>query len=87
MDHIPTVAILAQWPCSCSAVNLSCSLQDRQVREDLRELSVCSVDPPGCTDIDDALHCRDLPNGNLEVGHSCMDIHTHTRTALYRCGS
>lgn len=36
-------------------------------REDLRRLTVCSVDPPGCTDIDDALHCRQLDNGNLEV--------------------
>lgn len=36
-------------------------------REDLRSLTVCSVDPPGCTDIDDALHCRELDNGNLEV--------------------
>lgn len=36
-------------------------------REDLRHLCVCSVDPPGCTDIDDALHCRELENGDLEV--------------------
>lgn len=36
-------------------------------REDLRNLTVCSVDPPGCTDIDDALHCRELDNGNFEV--------------------
>lgn len=36
-------------------------------REDLRHLCVCSVDPPGCTDIDDALHCRELENGNIEV--------------------
>jgi len=31
-------------------------------RADLRHLAVCSVDPPGCKDIDDALHvrcCRD----------------------------
>lgn len=28
---------------------------------------MCSVDPPGCTDIDDALHCRELENGKLEV--------------------
>lgn len=27
-------------------------------REDLRHLCVCSVDPPGCKDIDDALHVR-----------------------------
>lgn len=35
---------------------------------------MCSVDPPGCTDIDDALHCRDLPNGNLEVGVHIADV-------------
>ena len=43
------------------------SLQDEAVREDLRWIDVASVDPPGCTDIDDALHCRDLENGNYEV--------------------
>lgn len=36
-------------------------------REDLRHLCICSVDPPGCTDIDDALHCREIENGNIEV--------------------
>ena len=25
-------------------------------RVDLRHLPICSVDPPGCTDIDDTLH-------------------------------
>ena len=35
---------------------------------DLRHLPVCSVDPPGCKDIDDALHVRRLPNGNFELG-------------------
>lgn len=53
-------------------------------REDLRDLLICSIDPPGthhssalflgnadgvgCTDIDDALHARPLPNGNIEAG-------------------
>ncbi len=27
-------------------------------RQDLRHLCVCSVDPPGCKDIDDALHVK-----------------------------
>lgn len=44
-----------------------CVAKDMVRREDLRHLTVCSVDPPGCTDIDDALHCRELDNGNLEV--------------------
>jgi len=37
-------------------------------RADFRNLNVCSIDPPGCTDIDDALHCRQLDNEILEVG-------------------
>jgi len=45
-------------------------------RRDLRHLPVCSVDPPGCKDIDDALHVRSLPNGNLEFGVHIADV-TH----------
>lgn len=43
-------------------------------REDLRDLLVCSIDPPGCQDIDDALHARPLPNGNFEVGVHIADV-------------
>ena len=45
-------------------------------RVDLRHLTVCSVDPPGCKDIDDALHVRKLPNGNIELGVHIADV-TH----------
>ncbi|XP_069614238.1 exosome complex exonuclease RRP44 [Ranitomeya imitator] len=48
--------------------------EDMRNRIDLRYLYVCSVDPPGCTDIDDALHCRELENGNLEVGVHIADV-------------
>ncbi|KYK55446.1 hypothetical protein DCS_07409 [Drechmeria coniospora] len=43
-------------------------------REDLRHLLICSIDPPGCQDIDDALHARKLPNGNFEVGVHIADV-------------
>ncbi|CAL1698566.1 unnamed protein product [Somion occarium] len=43
-------------------------------REDLRELLICSIDPPGCQDIDDALHARLLPNGNIEAGVHIADV-------------
>ncbi|KIX00128.1 uncharacterized protein Z518_10265 [Rhinocladiella mackenziei CBS 650.93] len=43
-------------------------------RRDLRDLLVCSIDPPGCQDIDDALHARKLPNGNFEVGVHIADV-------------
>ncbi|KAM9847835.1 exosome complex exonuclease RRP44 [Aulostomus maculatus] len=68
-------------------------------RVDLRDLTVCSVDPPGCTDIDDALHCRELDNGNLEVGVHIADVSHFIRpgnsldkeaanrgTTVYLCG-
>ena len=54
-------------------------------RTDLRHLDVCSVDPPGCTDIDDALHCRLLDeDGLLEVGVHIADVSHFVRpdTAL-----
>jgi exosome complex exonuclease DIS3/RRP44 len=45
-------------------------------RTDLRNLPVLSIDPPGCKDIDDALHCIHLPNGNYQVGVHIADV-TH----------
>ncbi|POS87282.1 RNB-domain-containing protein [Erysiphe pulchra] len=43
-------------------------------RQDLRDLGICSIDPIGCQDIDDALHARPLPNGNIEVGVHIADV-------------
>ena len=44
-------------------------------RVDLREnCCIVSIDPPGCKDIDDALHARDLPNGHYEVGIHIADV-------------
>ncbi|MEQ2256264.1 exosome catalytic subunit dis3, partial [Ilyodon furcidens] len=73
--------------------------EDMAQRQDLRHLTVCSVDPPGCTDIDDALHCRVLENGNLEVGVHIADVSHFIRpgnaldkeaanrgTTVYLCG-
>lgn len=47
-----------------------------QQRADYRGLLVCSIDPPGCQDIDDALHASRMPNGNYEVGVHIADV-TH----------
>jgi exosome complex exonuclease DIS3/RRP44 len=43
-------------------------------RRDLRDLQICSIDPVGCQDIDDALHAKPLPNGNFEVGVHIADV-------------
>ena len=43
-------------------------------RVDLREEMICSIDPPNCQDIDDALHAKKLPNGNIEAGVHIADV-------------
>ncbi|GAA5821795.1 hypothetical protein JCM11251_001028 [Rhodosporidiobolus azoricus] len=43
-------------------------------REDLRGEIICSIDPPGCQDIDDALHAKRLPNGNIQAGVHIADV-------------
>ncbi|KAF1744980.1 hypothetical protein MXB_495 [Myxobolus squamalis] len=60
--------------------NVDMILKDEPARIDLRHLHVCSIDPPGCTDIDDAVHCR-LIETNLgfevyEIGVHIADV-TH----------
>jgi len=48
-------------------------------RVDLRDVLIFSIDPPGCTDIDDALHCVPLPDGNFEVGVHIADVSHYVR--------
>ncbi|OAD80484.1 hypothetical protein PHYBLDRAFT_138042 [Phycomyces blakesleeanus NRRL 1555(-)] len=43
-------------------------------RKDLRSLTVFSIDPPNCQDIDDALSIRELKNGNIELGVHIADV-------------
>ncbi|XP_075655871.1 exosome complex exonuclease RRP44 homolog A [Castanea sativa] len=63
------LACLPPLPWSVSSEDLA-----NPIRQDLRDLRVFSVDPPGCKDIDDALHCTALPSGNFEVGVHIADV-------------
>ncbi|KAH7566149.1 hypothetical protein JRO89_XS08G0105000 [Xanthoceras sorbifolium] len=63
------LACLPPLPWSVSSEDLA-----NPIRLDLRQICVFSVDPPGCKDIDDALHCTALPNGNYEVGVHIADV-------------
>lgn len=73
-------AVLACLP----SVPWSISEHEIERREDLRNLNICSVDPPGCTDIDDALHFRELSSNLYEVGVHIADVSHFVRpdTAL-----
>ncbi|KAH0470676.1 hypothetical protein IEQ34_000399 [Dendrobium chrysotoxum] len=66
---VQALACLPPHPWSLSSEGLA-----NPHREDLRYLRVFSVDRPGCKDIDDALHCSHLPNGNFEVGVHIADV-------------
>jgi exosome complex exonuclease DIS3/RRP44 len=57
-------------------IELKVDDEELKKRLDLRSINICSIDPPGCKDIDDALHCKVLPNGNYEVGVHIADV-TH----------
>ncbi|KAH9710519.1 exosome complex exonuclease RRP44 [Citrus sinensis] len=63
------LACLPPLPWSVSSEDLA-----NPIRLDLRDLHVFSVDPPGCKDIDDALHCTALSSGNFEVGVHIADV-------------
>lgn len=43
-------------------------------RRDMREEHICSIDPPNCQDIDDALHAKRLANGNIQAGVHIADV-------------
>ncbi|XP_037296481.1 exosome complex exonuclease RRP44 [Manduca sexta] len=51
-------------------------------RVDLRSTCVCSVDPPGCTDIDDALHARALA-GATRAGLKRFEVGVHIADVTY----
>jgi exosome complex exonuclease DIS3/RRP44 len=52
-------------------------------RLDLRSELICSIDPPGCTDIDDALHVRLLPNGNYQIGVHIADVSHYVKEGSF----
>jgi len=75
-----SAAVMACLP----PANWSITAENSVGRRDLRDICVMSIDPPGCKDIDDALHVRRLPNGNFEVGVHIADVtyFVHHGTAI-----
>ncbi|KAJ0178909.1 hypothetical protein K1T71_005684 [Dendrolimus kikuchii] len=51
-------------------------------RVDLRPICICSVDPPGCTDIDDALHARRI-KGTTDDGLKKYEVGVHIADVTY----
>ena len=53
--------------------------EEYEKREDMRRLCTFTIDPATARDLDDAVSCRRLPNGNFEVGVHIADV-THFLT-------
>ncbi|KAF0991301.1 hypothetical protein HZS_339, partial [Henneguya salminicola] len=95
IDCLPDISDSAKNDQCCSDIEKI--LQDNSKRMDLRHLTICSIDPPGCTDIDDAIHCRlvssDLGNEIYELGIHIADVThyvlpgTHLDREAYRRGT
>uniref|UniRef100_A0A182J9S3 RNB domain-containing protein n=1 Tax=Anopheles atroparvus TaxID=41427 RepID=A0A182J9S3_ANOAO len=62
--------ILAQLP----AVPYSIPQDEIALRTDLRGECIFTIDPATARDLDDALSCKVLPNGNFEVGVHISDV-------------
>lgn len=48
--------------------------EEIKLREDCRNLCIFSIDPSNCRDIDDAVSCLELSNGNYEIGVHISDV-------------
>lgn len=48
--------------------------EEFEYRQDLRKKCIFSIDPETARDLDDALSCEILPNGNLSVGVHISDV-------------
>ncbi|KAG2451560.1 hypothetical protein HYH02_004158 [Chlamydomonas schloesseri] len=64
-------AALAELPRVASAADWAVSAAERALRRDLTgpEYWVVSIDPVGCTDVDDAMHVRFIPPGDPATAH------------------
>ncbi|XP_069753159.1 DIS3-like exonuclease 2 isoform X2 [Narcine bancroftii] len=48
--------------------------EEFRIRKDLRKECIFTIDPVTARDLDDALSCRELPDGNMEVGVHIADV-------------
>jgi exosome complex exonuclease DIS3/RRP44 len=75
LQHNVSFAPFSEPVRACLPHNWKVTPLDLEERMDLRATHrVFSIDPPGCTDIDDALHAHPLPNGNFSVGVHIADV-------------
>ena len=76
-EYINLQGILAEMPKVSPEVEWTPEDREVERRRDLRRShTVMSIDPRGCTDVDDTLSVKHLSNGNVELGVHIADV-TH----------
>ena len=50
------------------------SEKEIETRRDLRDRRIFTIDPPTSKDLDDAVSCTRLPDGNYEIGVHVADV-------------
>ncbi|GAX81333.1 hypothetical protein CEUSTIGMA_g8764.t1 [Chlamydomonas eustigma] len=79
LKELPQVADASQWRPSA---------EETASRRDLSgpEYFVCSIDPPGCTDVDDALHVRRLPGSTASTTSGTASAASRSSKGLLEVG-
>lgn len=57
--------------------------EELETRRDLRHHRACSIDPPGCTDVDDALSVRAVPQSERGANAGAFEIGVHIADVSY----
>ncbi|KYQ89653.1 putative ribonuclease II domain containing protein [Tieghemostelium lacteum] len=67
----------------------SINKKELEIRKDLRSYDIVTIDPDSAKDLDDALHCIQLDNGNFEVGVHIADVSHFVKpgTELDKCAA
>lgn len=78
-------AALLELPCVSQPELWSVPEEERQCRRDLTgpDYFVCSIDPVGCTDVDDALHVRFLDTAATSADSATVSYSSPSAAAAY----
>ncbi|XP_030608531.1 DIS3-like exonuclease 2 [Archocentrus centrarchus] len=76
IEHEVDFSEFSEEVLDCLPQNLPWSIppDEMRKRKDLREECIFTIDPATARDLDDALSCKQLPDGNFEVGVHIADV-------------
>jgi len=74
-QHIINMLATSHWSNKINKIIIKCGEYDVcNTRTDFTDILSYSIDPPGCVDIDDAIHYKQLNNAHHEIGIHIADV-------------